>query len=170
MGQPGLFSFIFGLFNQTSLQFFQQINVKKCHVHPVYGAGIRTRVSVDLSLMKNFCAWSSKSVNNGQTLKLYFERIMLNEIEHDTILWGLNLSKPLRYLNRKGCSNCKIKWFNEISLLMHGTKITLKKLVLRMAFAVQHFSQKSVSNGVVRCSVTRKNVQMSVKVAQKWFH
>ena len=31
---PGLFSFIFGLFKQTSLNFLQQINVKKYHVHP----------------------------------------------------------------------------------------------------------------------------------------
>ena len=38
---PGLFLFIFSLFKQT-LQFLQQINVKKCHVHPVSGAGIRT--------------------------------------------------------------------------------------------------------------------------------
>ena len=38
---PASFSFIFGLFKQT-IQFLQQINVKKCHVHPVYGAGIRT--------------------------------------------------------------------------------------------------------------------------------
>ena len=29
MGQPGLFFFIFGLFKQTSLQFSQQIYVKK---------------------------------------------------------------------------------------------------------------------------------------------
>ena len=36
----GLFLFILGLFKQTSLQYLQQINVKKCHVHPVYGAGI----------------------------------------------------------------------------------------------------------------------------------
>ena len=26
----------------TSLQFLQQINLKKCHVHPVNGAGIQT--------------------------------------------------------------------------------------------------------------------------------
>ena len=38
---PASFSFIFGLFKQT-IQFLQQINVKKCHVHPVYGAGIQT--------------------------------------------------------------------------------------------------------------------------------
>ena len=36
------FSFIFGLFKQTT-QFLQQSNVKKCHVHPVYGAGIQTQ-------------------------------------------------------------------------------------------------------------------------------
>ena len=32
---PVSFRFIFGLFKQTSLQLLQQINVKKCHVHPV---------------------------------------------------------------------------------------------------------------------------------------
>ena len=35
------FLFIFGLFKQT-VQFLQQINVKKSHVIAVYGAGIRT--------------------------------------------------------------------------------------------------------------------------------
>ena len=45
---PGLFRFIFGLFKQT-IQFLQQINVKTCYVHPVYGAGIRTR---DLSITR----------------------------------------------------------------------------------------------------------------------
>ena len=39
---PASFSYILGLFKQTSLKFLQQINVKKCHVHPVYGVGIRT--------------------------------------------------------------------------------------------------------------------------------
>ena len=39
---PASYWIIFGLFKQTLLQFLQQINVKKCHVHPVYGAGIRT--------------------------------------------------------------------------------------------------------------------------------
>ena len=38
---PTSFSFIFGLLKQT-IQFLQQINVKKCYVNPVYGAGIRT--------------------------------------------------------------------------------------------------------------------------------
>ena len=43
MGQPRpLFRFIFGLFKQTLLQFLQQINVNKCHIHPVYSAGIQT--------------------------------------------------------------------------------------------------------------------------------
>ena len=41
MGQPGLFLFIFSLFKQK-IQFLKQNNVKKCHVYPVYGAGIRT--------------------------------------------------------------------------------------------------------------------------------
>ena len=36
---PGLFSFIFGLFKEA-IQFLQKINVK--NVHPVYGAGIQT--------------------------------------------------------------------------------------------------------------------------------
>ena len=39
---PASFSFfILGLSKQT-IQFLQQINVKKCQVHPVYGAGILT--------------------------------------------------------------------------------------------------------------------------------
>ena len=42
MGNPDLFFIYFCLFKQT-IQFLQQINVKKCHVHPVYGAGIRAR-------------------------------------------------------------------------------------------------------------------------------
>ena len=45
------FSFIFGLFKQTSLQFLQQINVKKCHFHPVYGAGIQTHDLWNVSLL-----------------------------------------------------------------------------------------------------------------------
>ena len=36
---PGLFSFIFGFFKQIK-QFVEQINLKKCHVHPVYYTGI----------------------------------------------------------------------------------------------------------------------------------
>ena len=47
---PATFSFIFGLFKQTSIQFLQQINMKKCQFHPVYGAGMRTH---DLSIMSH---------------------------------------------------------------------------------------------------------------------
>ena len=39
---PACFSFIFGRLKQT-IQFLPQINVKKCQIHPVYGAGIQTR-------------------------------------------------------------------------------------------------------------------------------
>ena len=43
MGQPRpLFRLFLVFFKQTLLQFLQQINVKKCHVHPVYGTRIRT--------------------------------------------------------------------------------------------------------------------------------
>ena len=45
---PASFSFIFGLFKQTLLQFFQQINVK--YVHPVYGAGNRAHDLWNMSL------------------------------------------------------------------------------------------------------------------------
>ena len=38
---PASFSFIVGLFKQTT-QFLQQINVKICHVHPVYSIVIQT--------------------------------------------------------------------------------------------------------------------------------
>jgi len=37
---PASFSFIFGLFKQTTPQFLQQIKVKKFHLHPVFGMGI----------------------------------------------------------------------------------------------------------------------------------
>ena len=47
---PTSFSFIFGLFKQT-IQFLQQIKVKKCHVHPVYRAGIRTHDLWNMSLL-----------------------------------------------------------------------------------------------------------------------
>ena len=42
------FSFVFGLFNQISLQILQQIYVK--NVHLVYGAGIRTHDLRNVSL------------------------------------------------------------------------------------------------------------------------
>ena len=45
---PASFSFIFGHFKQTSLQFLQQINVK--NVHPVHGAGIRNHNLRNVSL------------------------------------------------------------------------------------------------------------------------
>ena len=48
---PASFSFIFGLFKPTSFQFLQQINVKKCHVHPVYNARIRTHDLWNMSLL-----------------------------------------------------------------------------------------------------------------------
>ena len=48
MGHPGLFFVYFRLFKQT-LQFSQQINVK--NVHPVNGAGIRTRNLRNMSLL-----------------------------------------------------------------------------------------------------------------------
>ena len=38
---PGLFFVSFWSF-QSNITILQQINVKKCHVHPVYGAGIQT--------------------------------------------------------------------------------------------------------------------------------
>ena len=44
MGQPGLFLFIFGLFKQT-IQFLQQINVKKCPS----GTGIQTPNLLNMS-------------------------------------------------------------------------------------------------------------------------
>ena len=47
---PASFLFIFGLFKQT-IQFLQQINVKKCHVHPVSGAGIQTHDLWNVSLL-----------------------------------------------------------------------------------------------------------------------
>ena len=50
MGPPGLFFFIFGLFKQ-SIQFLHQINVKKIHVHPVYGAGIQTHNLSNMSCL-----------------------------------------------------------------------------------------------------------------------
>ena len=48
MRQPRPFLFIFGLFKQP-MQFLQQINVKKCQVHPVYGAGIWTHDLLNMS-------------------------------------------------------------------------------------------------------------------------
>ena len=46
---PGLFFVFLGLFEQTLLQFLQQINVK--NIHPVSGAGIRTHNPLITSLL-----------------------------------------------------------------------------------------------------------------------
>ena len=48
---PASLSFIFGLFKQTSLQFLQPINVKKCHVHLENGPEIRTHDLPNMSLL-----------------------------------------------------------------------------------------------------------------------
>ena len=47
---PASFTFIFALFKQT-IQVLQQINVKKCHVHPVSSAGIQTHDLWNMSLL-----------------------------------------------------------------------------------------------------------------------
>ena len=47
---PPSFSFIFGLFKQTSIQFFTINQCEKCQFHPVYGPGIRTH---DLLIMSH---------------------------------------------------------------------------------------------------------------------
>ena len=39
------------LFFKQTIQFLQQINVKKCHVHPVSGTGIRTHDLWNLSFL-----------------------------------------------------------------------------------------------------------------------
>ena len=44
-----LLSFIFGLFKQTSLQFYSKYMWKK--VHPVYSAGIQTHDLQNMSLL-----------------------------------------------------------------------------------------------------------------------
>ena len=50
MGQPiDYYSFTFSLFKQT-IEFLQQINVKKCqNIHPVYGTGIWTNDLLNMS-------------------------------------------------------------------------------------------------------------------------
>ena len=47
---PASIPFIFGLFKQTSIQFLQQINVKKYQFHLVNGGGIWTH---DLSILNH---------------------------------------------------------------------------------------------------------------------
>ena len=65
---PASFSFIFGLFKQT-IQFLQQINVKKCHVHPVYNTWIRTH---DLSNMSCLPLTTRSGRNCITILKINF--------------------------------------------------------------------------------------------------
>ena len=43
MGQPRPLFRLFSVFFKQTIKFLQQINVKKCHVHPVYDTGIRTQ-------------------------------------------------------------------------------------------------------------------------------
>ena len=42
MGHPQPLFRLFSVFFKQTIQFLQQMNVKKYHVHPVSGAGIRT--------------------------------------------------------------------------------------------------------------------------------
>ena len=42
---------LFSVFFKKTIQFLQQINVKKCQVHPVSGVGIRTHDLLNLSLL-----------------------------------------------------------------------------------------------------------------------
>ena len=50
MGQPQLLFHLFLVFsNKQTIQFLQQINVKKCHAHPVYYAGIQTHNLTNMS-------------------------------------------------------------------------------------------------------------------------
>ena len=50
MGQPGPFSVYFRSFQTNIITIFTTNQREKCHVHPVYGAGIRTQ---DLSNMRH---------------------------------------------------------------------------------------------------------------------
>ena len=50
MGHPRPLFHLFSSF-QATLQFLKQINVKKCHVHPVSGVGIRTHDLWNVSLL-----------------------------------------------------------------------------------------------------------------------
>ena len=60
MGHPGLFLFIFRLF-QTIFTILQQIYVK--NVHPIYGAGIRTHDLQNMSLLPQPLDQSSRLLN-----------------------------------------------------------------------------------------------------------
>ena len=36
MANPALFFVVFSVFSKQTMQFLQQLNVKECHVHPVF--------------------------------------------------------------------------------------------------------------------------------------
>ena len=48
---PGLFLVYFLFFFKQTIQLLQQINVKKCHDHPVYSARIQTHDLPNVSLL-----------------------------------------------------------------------------------------------------------------------
>ena len=50
MGHPRPLFRLFSVFFKQTIQSLQQLNVKKCHVHPATGAGIRTHDQIDTSL------------------------------------------------------------------------------------------------------------------------
>ena len=60
---PASVSFIFSLFKQT-IQFLQQINVKKCHVHPAYSTRIRTHDLLNMSHLPNPLDQGSHPLSN----------------------------------------------------------------------------------------------------------
>ena len=71
------FSFIFGIFKQT-IQFLQQINVKKCYLHPVFSTGIQTHNLLNMSRLpkpldrgsrpnKGFCSWQCQATSHSTT-------------------------------------------------------------------------------------------------------
>ena len=50
---PSLASFcIFSVFFKQTIKFLQQTNVKKCHVHPIFGAGIQTHHLSNMSRLR----------------------------------------------------------------------------------------------------------------------
>ena len=50
MGRPRPLFVYFLVFSNKHYKFLQQINVKKCHAHPAFGAGIRTHDLWNMSL------------------------------------------------------------------------------------------------------------------------
>ena len=51
IGQPRPLFRLFSIFSNKQYNFLQQIKVKKCHVHPVYGNGIQTHDLWNVSLI-----------------------------------------------------------------------------------------------------------------------